>query len=351
LQYQFNRAELILRNALGNSILFRPLDEPEKIKSIEGLNYVWSEEATDLTFADYQLLRLYCRGKVDGISNRLFFTFNPSDYNSWLRPLTENPPVDVDVFFSTYKDNLFCPPEYSTMLERLIEEDDTYYQIYVLNHWAALKALIYSKWDEVADFPAQCEYRIFGLDFGFASSECALIECRQAGSEVWEREHIYELGLTTPQLIDRLRGIMTSAEWREVDIIADSARPDDIEEISQAGFNIYPCAKGEGSVEHSIDIIRRLQIHHVESPNLTTERRGYKYKTDKNGHVLPTPVKFKDHLMDAERYALALRSAEIAAPVLYGVKEEVASKDFVVSKKSESGIDRVKIYSRAEVWQ
>ncbi len=34
------------------------------------------------------------------------------------------------------------------------------------------------------------------------------------------------------------------------------------------------------------------------------ELRGYKWREDKNGNKLDEPVKFRDHLMDAMRYAL-----------------------------------------------
>jgi len=34
------------------------------------------------------------------------------------------------------------------------------------------------------------------------------------------------------------------------------------------------------------------------------EKKGYKWKEDKNGNVLDEPVKFNDHAMDAERYYL-----------------------------------------------
>ncbi len=39
------------------------------------------------------------------------------------------------------------------------------------------------------------------------------------------------------------------------------------------------------------------------SPNLLEEIQGYKWKVDKDENVLDEPVKFRDHLMDARRYA------------------------------------------------
>ena len=40
------------------------------------------------------------------------------------------------------------------------------------------------------------------------------------------------------------------------------------------------------------------------SENLLKEIKSYKWKEDKNGHVLDEPVKFRNHLMDGMRYYL-----------------------------------------------
>ncbi|GAG05508.1 unnamed protein product, partial [marine sediment metagenome] len=51
--------------------------------------------------------------------------------------------------------------------------------------------------------------------------------------------------------------------------------------------------------------VKRHKTHiYKDSINLINEKRSYKYKEDKDGHVLEEPVKFRDHACDAERYAL-----------------------------------------------
>ena len=85
-------------------------------------------------------------------------------------------------------------------------------------------------------------------------------------------------------------------------IYADSAEPARIEEIRRAGFNIYPSDK---SIKDGIDFIKRQKLHILkDSVNLIKEIGGYKYKEDKDGNVMDEPVKFRDHLVDAMRYAI-----------------------------------------------
>ena len=54
--YELNKSELTIKQG-NNEILFKGLDDPEKIKSAE-FNYIWAEEATDLTLDDYRQLNL-----------------------------------------------------------------------------------------------------------------------------------------------------------------------------------------------------------------------------------------------------------------------------------------------------
>ena len=83
---------------------------------------------------------------------------------------------------------------------------------------------------------------------------------------------------------------------------ADSAEPARIEEIGGAGFDVHPADK---SVKDGILYCKRLKFYTTaESVHLNEEKRTYKWKSDRNGNILDEPVKFKDHLMDAKRYAL-----------------------------------------------
>lgn len=326
LPFEFNKSELRISNDRGNWILFKSLDNPEKLKSIEEVNFVWVEESTEITHNDYLQLNLRCRHVVPGVLNQLYFTFNPVDFNSFLRGICADPPDDTAACQSTFRDNPFLPKREREVLEQLVLEDDAHYRIYNLGEWCALKGVIYDKWDivPVSAWPTEYQQKRLGLDFGYSGSETALVHVRRRDRELWVRQLIYEKRLTTPALISRMREIGITASIKN---IADCERPDDIDEILMQNFDIHPCHKGPGSVKSGIDRMQRFTIHILaDSPDIEREIKGYHWKLDKNGDPLGVPVAYKDHLLDALRYAVSDMEVPVASTDLIGSEFAVREK-------------------------
>jgi len=304
--YELNKSELEM-NVGSNQILFKSLDNSEKIKSAE-FNYVWAEEATELTHQDYLQLRLRLRRK-NNLKNQLIMTFNPIDQFHWIKTkVLDAPNDDMATFQSNYKLNPFLSPEYVKQLEQLAEIDENYYRIYALGEWGILQNLIYSNWDVVDTIPENCDEIIYGLDFGYVNPT-ALTEVWVKENEAWAQELIYQSHLTNSDLIELLKSRVS----KDTPIYADSAEPQRIEEIYQAGFNIYPAHK---EVRFGIDKLKQYRLHILsDSVNLIKEIRSYKWREDKEGRILEEPVKFNDHALDSLRYALGSR-AVFAEPEL-----------------------------------
>lgn len=292
----------------SNEMYFVPLDDPNKLKSFEKINYIWAEEATELFKADYIQLGLRCRGHNPNGPNALYFSYNPVllPHNKYLKDITVNPPKDTAVLHTTYKDNAFLEQDYIDEIEGLEGQDGTYWQIYGLGLWATLKNLIYTNWDVI---PAEQWLGLthmirnigYGLDFGF-NEPTALVELSVKEDHVFERELLYERKLTNTELIERLKQLIPD---RRRIIVADCAQPERIQEILQAGFNIWPCSKGPSSIKIGIDRVKRFQVHvHGDSTNLIEEKETYKWKEDLAGDPLDVPVDYKNHLLDGERYYL-----------------------------------------------
>ena len=53
-----NKTDMSMTFINGSTILFGGLDDPEKIKSIEGLTSIWLEEANEFTLQDFRQLDL-----------------------------------------------------------------------------------------------------------------------------------------------------------------------------------------------------------------------------------------------------------------------------------------------------
>ena len=300
--YELNKSELEMKVG-SNQILFKSLDNPEKIKSSE-FNYIWAEEATELTHQDFLQLRLRLRRKNE-LKNQLIMTLNPIDQFHWIRTqVLDAPGEEIASLQSNYKMNPFLSKEYVEQLEGLAEIDENYYRIYALGEWGVLQNLIYSNWDTVDKIPDNYDEIVCGLDFGYVHPT-ALIEVRTKENEAWVRELIYQTHLTNAELIDLLKDKVD----RNVPIYADSAEPQRIQEIYLAGFNIYPAEK---NVSFGINRVKQYKIHVLsDSINLIKELRSYKWREDKEGRTLEEPVKFNDDAMDAMRYAIASKERSL----------------------------------------
>jgi len=137
--------------------------------------------------------------------------------------------------------------------------------------------------------------------FGF-NNATALVKIGERDQEIYIDETLYESGLTNTDLITRMNDLIKN---KNDEIIADCAEPQRIEEIDNAGYNVFPCIKGKGSVKIGIDRVKRKKLHITKrSVNIIKEIKGYKWKEDRHGHVLDEPVPFRDHSMDAIRYYL-----------------------------------------------
>jgi len=311
--YDENKTELIITAPNGSFIKFDSVDDVEKKKSMEGINYVWIEEATELTEREAMQLNLRCRAANPHGVNQLYFTNNPIDPigNAWLKTRTDNAAVHEDAegkkdsacLTVTHLDNPFLPQAERNQIEELADLDREYDLIYRQGKWATPTHIIYTNWNIVESFPEGCENVGYGLDFGFVNPTALVKIGIRDSLDVYIQEVIYESNLTNTELISQLKslGIYNST------IVADCAEPDRIVEIEQAGFEIMPCAKGPGSVVYGIDCCKRKRLHIVRgSDNVQTEIKGYKHKTDRMGNVLEEPLGYKDHAMDAMRYYLSM---------------------------------------------
>ncbi len=171
-----------------------------------------------------------------------------------------------------------------------------YYNIYALGKRGKLENIIYPNFDLIEEMPYELERQCYGLDFGFENpSTC--IHVGVMGDNLYLDEMLYQTHLTNSDLIGLLK------QLPRLDMHADSAEPQRIEEICRAGLNCYPAMK---DVQLGIDTVKRHKIHITKrSIHLIKEVRGYHRKKDKDGRILEEPVKFDDHCCDSFRYGTA----------------------------------------------
>jgi phage terminase large subunit len=271
----------------NTDIEFFSLDEPEKVRGRKR-KILWVNEANELEYEDWRQLLLRTSGDI-------YMDYNPSDEFSWIYDHVLTRP-DCDLIKSTYLDNPFLEETIIGEIERLKGTDENYWKIYGLGLRGVSTAKIYSHWQLCDDFPKGCE-RIFGLDFGF-NNQTALVEVGIKDDNIYARERLYKSGMTNGDLIEWLK----KHRMQEKIIYADSAEPQRIKEIEDAGFVIEAADK---DVLMGIDSIKRRKFYITkDSVNGLKEAKSYSWKTGKDGKRIDEPVKHNDHFMDATRYAV-----------------------------------------------
>ena len=324
-QMEHNKSDCVIRNPGNGSVMkFISIVSQDdvgamRIRSMQA-NYIWIEEANEITWQDFLTLRTRLRAPAsDGKPNQIFLTLNPSDAYGWINTKLVGA-EGVEVIVSTYKDNPTLDEEYKKDLESLKNEDETYYKIFALGVWATAKSIIYSNYDLVSplNFPRNYDDVFIGMDFGY-NNPSAVLFVGVLDGEAWMKEMVYQSHLTNSDLITKVKEAMMDRYAGQAVLRADEAEPDRIEEFKRAGFRIEAAPKGRNSIKDGIDFCKRVKWHIADdSTNLVKEVRGYKWKV-KDGMVLDEPVKFMDHLMDAARYALTgLKGAPDPASVWGG---------------------------------
>jgi len=274
----------------------------EKIKSTSW-NYIFMEEANEFTYDDFQILKMrLSEPSLDGKKNQIFMALNPVSSFCYVKTeLCDKAKAhDLEEIVSTYKDNQFLSQDYIEILEALQLQSNNLWNIYGLGAWGVLESVVYEKnWDLVDSLPETDDIS-FGLDYGYNQPSC-LIKVAYKDDEPYIQQLLYQTHLTNSQLIERMKDLIPEQE-RDKDIYADSAEPQRIQEMCDAGFN---CKSSDKSVKDGIDYIKSLNVHVTkDSSDIIKEKNSYSYKKDKDNRVVDEVVKYADHSMDAIRYCL-----------------------------------------------
>lgn len=286
----------------NNYMLFTSIDTPDKILSTE-FNYIWMEEAKEFTHDDYMTLQFRLSAGNDR-PNQLFMSFNPTNAFHWIKLDVLEKEDDVKEIVSTYKDNPFLPEQYVKRLEATKEQNPSWWRVFGEGEWGVVENIIYSNWELIPVIP-DCQETIYGIDFGF-NDPTAVVEIGISDDELFVRQRLLQSGWTNGDLISWLN---KSSINKNDCIYADNAEPARIQEIHDAGYNIYPANK---SVNDGLDFCKRKTLHiYCGSDDLIKEIRAYSYRKDKDGRVLEKPIKFNDHLMDAMRYGIYTHFSEL----------------------------------------
>lgn len=284
-----NKTERIYRYK-NNEIEFISVDEQQKVRGRKR-HYLWMNEMNEFAYEDFKQLNMRTERQIFG-------DFNPSDEFHWIydNVLTRD---DCTLIKSTYLDNLqYLDPAIVKEIERFRELDKNYWRIYGLGERGISEAKVFSNWEYCDKLPEGDS--IFGEDFGF-NDPSAIVEIVIKEKNLYIDERLYQTHLTNSELIEKMKALEVSKERY---IYADSAEPQRIEEIKQAGFNVIGAEKGQGVVKKQIDDIKSYKIYITKrSTNLLKEFKSLSYKT-KGEQILDEILDVNAHLIAGLRYAV-----------------------------------------------
>lgn len=294
----------------GNRMIFRGLDDTEKLKSITvpvgTLTDIHVEEATECLEASIDELERRMRGLTDVVKRRVL-SFNPIFSNHWICKRYFNGQFikykrtdDMLIFHSTFRNNKFL-----TEQDRKVYLGYTGYQkdVYADGKWGVLGDIIFTNW-EVQDTSGMSFDTVrYGLDFGFSNDPSAVLEIAIQRSEktIYIKNEIYIYGATNDVLAAKCKPMVgDNTVW------CDSAEPKSINEMRGAGehrINAQPASKGKDSVWHSIQWLQQWKIViDKRCPNTINEFSQYQWQKNKQGETLNIPSGDNDHAIAALRY-------------------------------------------------
>lgn len=292
-----------IRGMNGTEIIFMGLrSNPQEIKSTEGIDICWVEEAQAVSAESWDVLVPTVRKP----GSEIWMTFNPLDESDpTYQRFVVDAPENAVVRKVNYDANPYFPDVLRQEMEWLKARDhEAYRHIWEGEVRRHSEAVIFAGRYRVEEFDTPPNARFFhGADWGFAKDPSVLVRCFIKDRTIYIDREAWGVGVDldeTPALFD---AIETARKWP---IKADNSRPETISYMRRRGFNIAPAKKWQGSVEDGIEWLKSYDIViHPRCRHTIDEFIHYSYKTDRQtGDVLPVVVDAWNHCIDALRYAM-----------------------------------------------
>ena len=297
----------IVNRITGSDFIFKGLwNNEQSIKSIEGIDIAWVEEAQTISKDSLEVLTPTVRKP----GSQIIYTYNrfAEDDPIHTRLVTEGRPntLIINVNYDVAQKYGWLP---KVILDEI--EDDKINRPALYKHkWlgepSSQERKIYRDWAIIEEIPHEARLERYGLDFGYTNDPTAIVAIYYYNGGYILDEITFQRGLKNNQIAEILKN------QPEAIVVADSAEPKSIDEIREHGINIIPTVKGRDSVLNGINKVQQQRISITKrSVNIIKEYRNYLFKTDKNGKINNEPEEGFDHHMDAIRYGISSLGAVI----------------------------------------
>lgn len=305
----FDFLEAEIRNRItGSRFIFKGLFHNQSLKSTEGVDICWVEEAQTVSEESWSVLIPTIRKS----GSEIWVTFNPleADDPVYKRFVVNTPPGGFSRMVN-YDENLYFPEELRREMEYMKRVDyEAYLHIWEGQPRTNSDAQIFRGKYRVESFPddlwKRADRLFFGADFGFSKDPSTLLRCFMLDRNLYIDYEAYGHGVEIDELGSLYRNSVPECDqWP---IICDSARPETISYLrNRLGFNARAAKKWQGSIEDGIAYLRSFEaiVIHPRCRHTAEEFSLYSYKVDKRtGDVLNIVEDKWNHCIDSVRYAL-----------------------------------------------
>jgi phage terminase large subunit len=296
----------------GSKIIFKGIKtssgtQTASLKSLAGVTTWVLDEAEELNDEEiFEKIDFSIRTK--GVQNRVLLVLNPATKEHFIyKKFFEDKGIeagsnlikgDTTYIHTTYQDNIHNLSEsFINQIENIKKRRPEKYKHQILGGWLdKAEGVIFTNWT-IGKYE-HVGKSIFGQDYGFASDASTLVECNIdiTNKKIYVNERFYLHGLTTSQIYN-----LNKQHADDCLIVADSAEPRLISELSTLGLNIVPAIKGPDSVTYGISVLQDYDlIVSPESINLIKELNNYCWLEKRS----KTPIDAHNHIIDPLRYCV-----------------------------------------------
>ena len=329
----------------GSKIIFKGLDKPEKVKSINSVSIVWLEECSEINFMAYE--ELLGRIRTPNVSMHFILSCNPVGKENWVYRhffTTIDDEGDEEVILDENKlyekkcivkdgvyyhhslptDNPWLPWQYLKRLDGMQKYDQYLYMVARWGRFGATGTRVLpqiivpsnpnSFRKAIEELGPANQY--FGFDFGFEESYNAVVsmavDLKRGYLYIFDEiyiNHVTDDVMATSDDMLRLKRkilALNDVGYNKM-IVADNEDPKAISYYRQCGYPIRACRnKFHGSRLSNTRKIKRFRKIFIspKCKNTIRELKDLTYKKDAKGNVIYDQFNIDPHTFSAIWYAL-----------------------------------------------
>jgi len=274
----------------GSKIEFFSADQGDKLRGARR-DRLFINEANNVSFDAFEQLEVRTKDFI-------FIDWNPTS-EFWFYTELLGKRDDLEHIILTYLDNDALDPTIVASIEQR-KGRKGWWKVYGEGQLGEVDGKIYKDWIIIDEIPKEARIERYGLDFGYSNDPSSIVAILKYNGAYILDEIVYQKGMSNREIAEV---ILSAGKFL---VIADSAEPKSIDEISTYGISIIGANKGKDSVANGIQYVQDQKIMVTKrSVNIIREYRNYLWVTDKEGKILNEPEHTYSHSMDAIRYGIA----------------------------------------------